>query len=337
MKAAHWIRLLAALLVLGAGFGVAAASSLRATNRRHTWNSWHAPRVRLAEQPFTIATNAPTTTSTTNAPTTTTTDAPRPAPVVHPPAAPQPAPPAPAPPPPSTPEPLGVGGSWALTFSDEFSGTALDASKWATTSSAEADHGQGNPGNQQLEWDQAQNCSVGNGVLSITAKPDNITSPSGQHYNWSSCLITSTPSYAFRYGYIEERAQFPANKGFWPAFWTWQAPGGPYIESDVYEYYSDNHTRLYLTQHSGSGGGCNITLPFDPSAGMHVYGMAILPTGSDWYVDGVKVCHAAGTSTGMTNIIDDNFVYSGNGNRGLQPASGSIGVKTIDYIRAWQQ
>ena len=85
----------------------------------------------------------------------------------------------------------------------------------------------------------------------------------------------------------------------------------------MYEYYSDNHTRLYLTQHSGSGGGCHYTPPFDPAAGMHVYGMDIEPTGSDWYVDGVKVCHATGTSSGMTNIIDDNFVYSGNGNSEL--------------------
>ena len=245
-----------------------------------------------------------------------------------------PPPPVQAPPPPSASgtNPLGAPGSWSLAFSDEFSGSALDTGKWATKSSAEGDGGQGNTGNQQLEWNQPSNCSVSGGALTMTAKPDSITSPSGHHYDWSSCLLSSTPSYAFRYGYIKERAQFPTQKGFWPAFWTWQAPSvNQWVETDAYEYYSDNHTRLYLTQHSGSGGGCNITLPFDPTTGMHVYGTDIEPTGTDWYVDGVHVCHTGSTSAGMTNIIDDMFVYSV-----IPPAPGTVAHKTIDYIRAWQ-
>ncbi len=214
----------------------------------------------------------------------------------------------------------------------------MNTAKWATKSSAEGDGGQGNLGNQQLEWNQAQNCSVANGALTMTAKPDNITSPSGTHYNWSSCLITSTPSYAFQYGYMEERAQFPASKGFWPAFWTWQAPGvNHWEETDGYEYYSDNHSRLYLTQHSGSGGGCNVSLGFDPAAGMHVYGVDIAPTGTTWYIDGVNVCHASGTHQAMTNIIDDMFVYSGNGNTSIMAPPGTVATKVIDYIRAWQR
>ena len=219
-----------------------------------------------------------------------------------------------------------------MTFSDEFDGSALNTAKWATKSSAEGDNGQGNLGNQQLEWNQAQNCAVAHGALTMTAKPDSITSPSGRHYDWSSCLISSSPSYAFQYGYIEERAELPAQRGFWPAFWTWQAAGvNRWVETDAYEHYSDTHTRLYLTQHAGAGGGCRISLDFDPTAGMHVYGVAIEPDGTDWYVDGVEVCHASGTSTGMTNIIDDLFVYSR-----IPPAPGTVEHKVIDYIRAWQ-
>ena len=49
MKAAHWIRLLATLLVLGTGFGVAAACSWRSTNNRHVWDSWRRNHVQLAD------------------------------------------------------------------------------------------------------------------------------------------------------------------------------------------------------------------------------------------------------------------------------------------------
>jgi beta-glucanase (GH16 family) len=227
---------------------------------------------------------------------------------------------------------VGVPGSWSYKFGDDFNGPIEWGTKWAYKSSAEADGGQGNKGNQQLEWNQPGNCSTANGVLTITAKPDNITSPSGQHYDWSSCLITSSPSYAFRYGYIEIRAQFPGPTGFWPAFWTWQAAGNnQWTETDVFEYYSDNRTRLYLSQHSGAGGGTVYNMPYDPTTGFHTYGADIAPDGTRFYVDGRLVYTAPGTSTGLTNIIVDNFVYSR-----IPPAPGTVGTLKVDYVRAWQ-
>ncbi len=224
-----------------------------------------------------------------------------------------------------TPAPIGPAGSWALGFADEFNGTAVDWTKWADHSSAEADQGHGNPGNQQLEWNQAANCSVANGVLNMTAKREVHGS-----YNWTSCLITSAPSFSFQYGYMEERAQLPSAKGFWPAFWTWST-GNTYIETDAYEFYSDNHAMLHLTQHSGSGGKCNIPPGFDPTTGMHTYGVDIEPSGTTWYLDGRVACSTSATSPGKTALISDNFVYSV-----IPPdAATTSATKQIDYIRAW--
>lgn len=228
--------------------------------------------------------------------------------------------------------PIGPSGAWSLKFDDEFNGTSVDTGKWSFISSAEAIYstnpiGTSNPGNQQLEFDTPNNCSVANGILTQTAKPDNIGG-----MNWSSCMIQSSPSYAFHYGYIETRSKFPGPKGFWPAFWTWQSSGNnQWTETDTYEFYSDNHSKIYLTQHSGLGGGCSPTLSFDPTTGFHVYGADIEPTGTDFYIDGKLQCHASGVSTGNTNILVDNFVYSQ-----VPPAAGSIGLHQVDYVRAWQ-
>jgi beta-glucanase (GH16 family) len=234
----------------------------------------------------------------------------------------------------TVPSPVGVSGSWNLKFQDEFGGSSVDWSKWADRSHAEADGGHGNKGNQQLEWNQGKNCSVANGLLTITARPDNIRSASGIQYDWSSCLLTTTPSYSFRYGYMETRAKFPSQKGFWPAFWTWQVPGyNQWTETDAYEYYSDNPGRLYLTQHGDRGDGCVIRkLNFDPSQGFHTYGVDIKPSGTDFYVDGRRVCSVAGTSTGLTNIIVNMAVYSR-----IPPEPGTVGIKQVDYVRAWQR
>lgn len=224
------------------------------------------------------------------------------------------------------------GKTWKLVFDEEFNGTAIDRSKWTDTSSAEADAGHGNLGNQQLEWNSFDNVSVANGVMTITAERENYTSAAGNKYGWTSGLITSSPSFNFQYGYIEERAKLPAEKGFWPAFWTWQKPGGnSWQETDVYEYYSDNHTKLYLSSHIGQGGSIIHTPSFDPSAGYHTYGADIQASGTTFYIDGVKVGTVPGSPTAPTDLISNLAVYSR-----IQPdASTNSAEKNVDYIRAY--
>ncbi|MEE1788789.1 glycoside hydrolase family 16 protein [Streptomyces sp. SP17BM10] len=282
--------------------------------------------------------------------------------VPSPPTAPTPGGPLPWPPTTSSrPAPVGPAGPWEPKFADEFDGTALDRAKWSYQSEAEADWsaaplGTGNPGNQQLEFDQPANCGVSGGLLDITAKPDTITSAGGRHYAWSSCMINTSPSYAFRYGYTEIRAKLPAPKGFWSALWTWAAPGTDipaHGETDAFEFYSDDHSRLHLTQHNPAGGRQDtppafswpgLTRPgpnvagtvhrpsFDPAADFHTYGVDIEPSGTDWWIDGRMVYHSSRTSSGPVNVLLDNFVYSK-----IPPAPGSQGHLLVDYVRAWQR
>jgi beta-glucanase (GH16 family) len=231
------------------------------------------------------------------------------------------------------PLPAGQVGGWQLAFSDEFDGSSLDSSRWQDHSSAEPDEGRGNLGNQQLEWNQVANCQVSGGALVMTAKRQSVTSAAGNRYGWTSCLITTARSYTFQYGYLEERAVLPAPRGFWPAFWTWQARGvEQHTETDVYEFYSDNHERLYVTQYSGSQGRCDWRPPFDPSRDWHVYGVAIQPSGTTWYVDGREICHTAATADATTNIISNLAVYS---KIPPDPATNEA-TKRVDYVRAWQ-
>ncbi|WP_158088599.1 glycoside hydrolase family 16 protein [Thermoactinospora rubra] len=237
-------------------------------------------------------------------------------------------------------KPVGPGGRWTLKFHDEFHGSSVNEAKWRFRSTAESDwsdqpYGTGNPGSEQLEFDRPGNCSVSGGTLTITARPDGVRSEAGHWYDWSSCLITSTgpKGYAFRNGYVEIRAKLPAPPGFWPSFWTWPVPGNwQPAETDVFEYFSDNRRRLYLTRHSDSVQGCVHTPRFDPSAGMHVYGADIQDWGTDFYVDGERVCHAPGPPPGPANLVVSNFVYAGG-----PPAPGSVGRMVVDYVRAWER
>ncbi|MFD0321680.1 MULTISPECIES: glycoside hydrolase family 16 protein [Lysobacter] len=235
--------------------------------------------------------------------------------------------------------PLGAGSNWVYKFGDEFTAAAVDWNKWADNSSAESDNGHGNPGNQQLEWNQAANCSVSNGVLAMQAKRERVRSPSGRYYDWTSCLLSSHKRYNFRYGFIEARMKLPGVAGFWPAFWTFQAPGAQqWNETDVFEYYSDNKSRLYLNQYVIKNGAEDLdsyihTISFDPSAGYHVYGADIAPDATRFYVDGQLVRTTRNISQIETSILVDHFVYAGK-----PPASTTQSATTyVDYIRAWQR
>lgn len=234
----------------------------------------------------------------------------------------------------AAPKPLGLSGSWKLTFSDDFNGKSVNWKKWTDRSSSQSDNGHGNKKNQQLEWNRRSNCSVSKGVLTQTAKRQNVKSPSGVKYKWTSCLVTTTPSFAFQYGYIEIRSKLPSGKGFWPSFWTWQSPdNGVWTETDVYEFFSDNPKALYVAQQSGRADGCTVKKHgFNPSKGFHVYGADITPTGTVFYIDGKRVCSTLSTSTGPTNIIISNFVYSKK-----PPSSKAKGKHQIDYVRAWKR
>ncbi|GIJ49486.1 hypothetical protein Val02_63720 [Virgisporangium aliadipatigenens] len=237
------------------------------------------------------------------------------------------------------PMPVGQKSGWALTFSDEFEGNALDTGRWTDVTSAAEDLGQGNRGNKQLEWNQLANCQVKNGELIMTARKQAYTSKSGTKYDWTSCLISSTPGYDFQYGYIEERAVLPTAPGFWPAFWTWQAPlengrsPAKPTETDVYELYTNESRDFHLTQHSGTKGFCKSKVNFDPGKGYHTYGAAIEPSGTTWYIDGVEVCKSPASSDAHTNILSNLAVFA------EKPPSGGTtsAVKVVDYIRAWQR
>lgn len=223
-------------------------------------------------------------------------------------------------------QPLGQSGTWSILFSDEFNGTSVDTSKWSFTSSAESNcdaNGCSNPGNQQLEYNQGKNCTVSGGLLTITAKRETA---GGRP--WTSCMLHSKPQ--FKTMFLETRAKLPAKKGFWPGFWTWN---GPQDEVDVFEYYSDNKTKLYLTDRTGGNSGCIHDLTFDPTAGFHTYAAYMDGNTVTWYIDGQRVCNGPGSPKQAASILLDMFVYEK-----IPPdAATTSETMQVDYIRAWQK
>ncbi len=175
-----------------------------------------------------------------------------------------------------------------LTFGNECD-SADDLDDWT----AEIGTGQGGWGNNEQEYYTAENATVEDGNLVITAKKEDVES---SHY--TSARLVTRDTFSQAYGKFEARIKLPTGTGFWPAFWmmpqdsvygTWASSG----EIDIME----NRGRIPETVsgaiHFGGEFPDNVSLGQAytfPDGGAaddyHTYTLEWEPGELRWYVDG---------------------------------------------------
>ncbi|SHJ60880.1 Por secretion system C-terminal sorting domain-containing protein [Reichenbachiella agariperforans] len=102
-----------------------------------------------------------------------------------------------------------------LLWSDEFDGTTLDQNIWSYAIGDGSAEGIPGWGNQELQTYTDQNTSVSNGILSITARRENVN---GKEF--TSARLLTKDKLSVKYGMIEASIKLPdMNNGLWPAFW----------------------------------------------------------------------------------------------------------------------
>ena len=206
--------------------------------------------------------------------------------------------------------------TWKMVWNDEFSGTALDTSKWAYST--------GNTGyGSSMLVDYQKECSeVKDGNLLI--KPEfqwNTSSNKAVSESYRSAMITTQNHYEVKYGKIEIRAKVPKGQGTWSAAWmlgtenTWphsgeidileatQNLGKPHIEQCI-------HCTKFNVLSSGTGSKHQATEVADASTAYHTYGIvwtknAITFTidGKDtWTYDPSEYMQAASNATDQSDI-----------------------------------
>lgn len=155
--------------------------------------------------------------------------------------------------PPSLPS-AGVPANWSLVWADEFDQPGLpNASKWMfDTERNQA--GWYNNERQYYSKDRLENAQVSNGILTITARKERLTSAAdygGQAY--SSARLLTRGKASWTYGYFEIRAKLPCGLGTWPAIWTlgtkgaWPDDG----EIDIMEHVGKNKGKILGSAYSG--------------------------------------------------------------------------------------
>lgn len=188
------------------------------------------------------------------------------------------------------------GGSLNLVWSEEFDGTELDLDTWLPQVGDGTAEGIPGWGNNELQYYQAENAVVANGVLTITARQESV-----EGFNYTSARITTQDRVAFRYGRIEARIKLPGGQGLWPAFWllsqdsplgSWAATG----EIDVMEATNlgvFGNNSVFGTIHYGGEfpantfTGTKTSVDTDATTNFHNYAIEWDADEFRWYVDDV--------------------------------------------------
>ena len=206
---------------------------------------------------------------------------------------------------------------WKLVFSDEFTGTTLDDSKWH----AYQDCWGGNNKERECYTRRADNVSVHDGVLDLTARFETATGPSLSEDTripgvepppatkpFTSGKVSTKGKFTLTYGRVEVRAKSPVGQGVWPAIWMlpeqdlygpWPGSG----EIDIMEAvnlgvkcgscFGGIENNIYGTIHYGSNMHHQwqqkaFKLPKGSEGDWHTYRVDWSPDSIDWFVDDQK-------------------------------------------------
>ncbi len=233
--------------------------------------------------------------------------------------------------------PKGAAPNWQLTFSDEFDGSALDASKWNSSDF-------GATGFSKPTHFLPEQLSVGSGRLRITAQPK--ATPSGRPYA-SGLINTRSGKFSQTYGRFEARMRIPRGRALWPAFWLMPSSGAWPPELDIMEMIGQEPTKVYQTYHYKDASGAHRQFQCKPVGGdysldYHTFAVEWSPGLIVWKVDGAERCR---TTTGvhdgpMYAIVNLSVGHSGSNTDwvGMPDSSTSFPAHLdVDWVRAYRR
>ncbi|MDF9839801.1 MULTISPECIES: family 16 glycosylhydrolase [unclassified Paenibacillus] len=257
-----------------------------------------------------------------------------------------------------------------LIWQDEFSGTALDTSKWnyETGYYISDDVNSWGWGNAELQHytNSTQNVFVSGGQLNIRALNDHRSFPQdpNRYAEYSSGKINTKDNLSLQYGRVDIRAKLPTGDGIWPALWmlpedaaygAWAASG----EIDIMEAKGRLPGTTSGAIHFGGQWPVNryIAGEYHFPQGQtfandyHVYTMVWEEDNMKWYVDGkffFKVTREQWYSVAAPNnpnapfdqpfYLIMNLAVGGHFDGGRVPAASDIpATMQVDYVRVYKE
>ena len=233
-----------------------------------------------------------------------------------------------------------------LSIIEDFDGEELH-NRWTTCYWWTLDDGCTIAGNDELEWYQPDNVTIGDGIVSLVARPEDLVGTDGSDYTFSSGMLTTGPArndepagMSFRYGYLEARIRVPYTAGTWPAFWLLPADEESRPEIDIMEIVDPSVNKVHL--HTRSNGERvsfrGEARDLDLADTWHTFGVGWDESSITWFLDG-KSTHRMTSSS----LVPDELLYpvinlAIGGVYPGDPDESSVfpASKDVDWLRLWQ-
>ncbi len=235
----------------------------------------------------------------------------------------------------------------SLIWADEFSGTAVDPNRWQMQLGNGCNIGLCGWGNNELQSYRAENATVSDGTLEITARREQAD---GRQYTSARMRTINRGDWTF--GRFEARIKLPSAQGAWPAFWmlstdevygSWPRSG----EIDIMESRGQSsqvasgaiHFGQLIPNNRVTGGSVTFTEPL--SDDFHVYAIEWERDEIRWFLDGVPYARRVPTDLrGNPWPFDQRFhlllnlAVGGNFPGPADPAD-YPSVMEVDYVRVY--
>ncbi|HEX9074182.1 MAG TPA: glycoside hydrolase family 16 protein [Anaerolineae bacterium] len=222
--------------------------------------------------------------------------------------------------------------AWQLVFHDEFNSGPINLNQWRT------DYWWGRTNKPELQYYAPDAFEFQNGLIRIKADKRSM---GGREY--TSGLISTYQHFTFTYGYAEIRAQVPAGKGLWPAFWLTgdEKDVKNAGEIDVMEILGDQPQTIYTTLHYHNGPGKSLSDQGnfkgpDFSKGFHTFAVDWSPTAVVWYVDEVEQFRVTHDVPDMPLYVIANLAVGGEWPGYPDDTTQFPAFFDIDYIRIYK-
>jgi beta-glucanase (GH16 family) len=243
---------------------------------------------------------------------------------------------------------------YKLTFDDEFNSFNWNSNGQPGNGTWQTNFyfgGRSLPSNGEQET--YSDPSTGTNPFSITPSGDiaghsqlDIQANPAAGGGYTSGLITTEPSFSQTYGYFDMRAELPAGKGLWPAFWmlptdkSWppeidalEAFGGPNASGEGGT--NQAHVGVISSDGSQNNGGWQ-TVNGDITTGYHDYGVMWDPQHITYYIDGQQVFQTATpTDANKPMYMLANLAVGGNWPGSPDGSNTWPADMKIDYIHAY--
>ncbi len=248
---------------------------------------------------------------------------------------------------PGPPQDLGWDFESSPTWYDEFDYQGLpDPKRW------DYDIGGHGWGNNELQFytNRIENASVGNGLLTITARKEEW-----ENKNYTSTRLVSRNKGDFLYGRVEVRAKLPAGRGTWPAIWMlptdWVYGGWPSSgEIDIMEHVGFDENKVHISTHSeayywriGTQRTASKTIQ-NATTEFHLYRIDWTPYAIRGYIDNLHIFTSVNDGTGYKAWPFDkrfhlllNLAIGGDwgGQQGVDNSIFPVSFE-IDYVRYYK-